>query len=130
MSAPDPVVEAARAARPYLADLLGEDAHAFDDELAALLNEPVPSPEDIEALVVRRPEIHAWIAALVGDPELRPPDVCDRGPGELPGLGEPVAAPRYACQHGDFVWYRRTIGAEPPPCPTHGPCVRLEPLVF
>jgi hypothetical protein len=42
------------------------------------------------------------------------------------GHGDPDYRPRrYACPHGDYVWYRRTVSQEPPLCRTHA--VVLDP---
>ncbi|WP_207161540.1 hypothetical protein, partial [Trichormus variabilis] len=38
----------------------------------------------------------------------------------LPGQGQALSAQKYICPQGDYVWYRRVVGATIPTCPTHG----------
>lgn len=131
--ADDTILEAVRAIRPYLPELLADAGSAaeLDRALADLLAgwEANPRAED-DALerLSGPPEVAEWAAAFLEAGV--PPDVRvfvehgERYSG-LPGHGEAPPVPtRYACPEGDYVRWRR--GAElVPDCPTHG--VPLEP---
>jgi hypothetical protein len=121
------LLEAARAIRPYLDELVGGEAKRFDEEIAALLD-AASTGEDVtgslRSLLGSHEATDDWVAEVVEDPLHRPPDyqpVGTRGFDLLPGLVGPVAAGKYACPHGDFIWYRPSVGVRVPPCPSHGP---------
>jgi hypothetical protein len=37
----------------------------------------------------------------------------------LPGKPTPIAADRFVCPKGDYVWYRPSVGVPVPLCPNH-----------
>jgi hypothetical protein len=39
----------------------------------------------------------------------------------------PVGAVRYACPHGDYVWYRPDVATPVPDCPTHRVALTRDP---
>lgn len=113
------VREAAGAIRPYLPRLLGAAASDVDVRLGTLL--AAPNTDDaLYDLLAAHPATAAWTATFLETG--LPPEFTerDRGYSPPPGRGERVAARRYACPEGDFVWYQRSVIAEPPACPTHG----------
>ncbi len=124
----EPLLELARAIRPYLPDLVGDQAAAMDRDLARLLEEAggsTAAPAGILDRLGAHTATRKWGAKFLETG--LPPDVASlfearRGDSyeELPGLGGVVRAPKYACPQGDFVWYRRSQGQVPPRCPTHG----------
>ncbi len=123
----DAILEAMRAIRAYLPDLVGiAEVGGIDRELADLLARASDDPAvaDRGLRVLERHEATAeWVATFLDGGY--PPDLQalieqrERYSG-LPGHGDPPpVARRYACPKGDFVRWRR--GAAPlPPCPTHG----------
>jgi hypothetical protein len=130
----DGMYEAARAIRPYLTELIGDRAPRFDDEVAALLA-AVAQGDDVTdplRLLLRSDEAtEEWLDEVLADPLRRPPDhqpVVTRNYDSLIGLGAPVDAGKYACPHGDYVWYRPYVGVAIPPCATHGLTLQPVPL--
>jgi hypothetical protein len=123
----DGVLEAARAIRPYLDELLGDDAAPFDDQVAALLaaahtGADVTGP--LQILLGSREATVEWVEEVLDDPQCRPPDFqpTDTRSYESPtGLVGLVIAGKYACPYGDFVWYRPAVDVPVLPCRTHGP---------
>jgi hypothetical protein len=139
----DAIFEAARAIRPYLAEMLGPKAGQVDGELARLLASCSPAGQDdalreqLEALLNRHEETNAFLEAVVDDaPNYRPPQVV---PGNLrgvaagsvlPGRAAPAPVDRYRCpsESADYVWYRSDVGVPIPLCPTHKVAlIRSEP---
>lgn len=118
------VLDAARAIRPYLTELRPLDAGAVDATLASMLAEE----NAVAILDLLRGESATWQWFLDFAKTGLPPDIAatlERGGYEpAPGHGEPVDLPRFDCPLGDYTWYRRAIGQQPPNCPTHG--VQLE----
>jgi hypothetical protein len=129
------IVEAARAIRPYLRELVGPAAGELDGKVARLLNDgpegavdPVALWELLDATAATR----AFVGAVLDDaPHYRPPaaqfdirrSVYQKPPGEM----NPVLyLAKYVCPHGDCAWYQLSSAASPPPCPTHGPGLRRE----
>lgn len=121
------VLEAARAIRPYLRDLLGpEEAAAADRELARILADGLSDPEtaiQAEAVMDRHEDTAWFLRRVVGDsPAYRPPwqqPAITRGitsPAGDPGF---INADRYTCPYGDYVWYRPAVGTPTPNCPDH-----------
>ena len=116
------VLEAARAVRPYLASLMPGSYAAVDERLATLLKRGAAG-EDVrnEVLTLMRgsPACRQWWIEFARGGV--PGDVSSAGRryGELAGSGEPVEMPRFACPHGDYVWYRRAVRQLPPRCPSH-----------
>jgi plasmid stabilization system protein ParE len=128
----DGVVAAARAIRPYLAELVGPTAaDSLDRRLADLLNRAPDQPETVtrlRALLEEHKDTTGWflIEALADAPQYRPPYQQPRylsrqtGGLALPaGDPAPISAARFSCRGGDYVWYRPEVGAPVPDCPTH-----------
>lgn len=122
------VLEAARAIRPYLPDLVGPASDRVDREIAILLAAEGRG-EDIanqmRALLDADEVTADFVAEVLDDaPHYRPPDRQPdtlRGVQRLPGdVGPVLHAGRFACPHGDYVWYRPAVSVSTPPCPTHG----------
>jgi hypothetical protein len=125
----DAALEIARAIRPYLGALIGPAAAGVDQRLAAMLRsarrgEPVDA--DIRSLLSEHDETADFAEEMLADaPFFRPPDLQDvtgRGGFQpVPGDITPVRhAGRFVCSEGDYVWYRPSVGAAVPTCPTHG----------
>jgi plasmid stabilization system protein ParE len=121
------VLEAARAIRPYLGDLIGPaKAEMMDRRIADQLNGPAAETGVAGRLraVLEEQEDTAWFLSrvLADAPRYRPPyqqsayqrDIAS--PAGDPGL---VEADRYACPRGDYIWYQPEVGTPIPPCPTH-----------
>jgi hypothetical protein len=126
------VLEAARAIRPFLAELVGSDADRVDRELAALLARSHDDEDgDVERLILgclmRSPATHDWAARFLTDQGRDGAGGRQRGYSPVGGDGEPVAAPRFACPEGDTVWYRHSVGQQPPICTTHGLALQPDP---
>ena len=123
----DGVLEAARAIRPYLGDLVGAAlASAIDDRIAGEFNSPSNPAETVSRLraLLEEHEDTAWfLTRVLADPALhRPPYLQQiRHRGIISPAGDPylVAADRFVCSRGDYVWYRPEIGTPVPACPTH-----------
>jgi len=121
----DDIVDVARTIRPYLSELVGAEADAYDRELADLLAEARDGRDvgdQLTAVLTRSAAVHAWAARVLENERHLPPEIqqiTERGYQPLPGLGEPVDAARYECPHGDYVWYRISVGFPVPTCPTH-----------
>jgi hypothetical protein len=121
------IAEAARAIRPYLAELLGiQRAAAVDAELAGLLAQAIAGEDVEEALLAVLKADDATIVFLervLDDPGLRPPGVIPdvaKGYSPLPTPEPPpVAADKFCCPYGDYVWYRPEVGVPVGLCPTH-----------
>jgi hypothetical protein len=121
------IIEVARTIRPYLPDLVGAEAGAYDQEIAQLLAEARTGrdvSDQLFTVLTRSPAAHAWSARVLEDeqhrpPEIAPPRVRSYNFEQLAGAGEPVDAERYACPEGDYVWYRISVAVPVPACPTH-----------
>lgn len=115
--AEDLLLEAARAVRPHLYELLPTpEAAKVDQALAEALNGPAADREQIATIVQKAAAVHAWVAEFVTEAV---DETRERYQG-LPGDPRPGAPVRYACPEGaDFVFYRRSPAIEVPPCPTH-----------
>jgi hypothetical protein len=109
------VVEAARAIRPELPEIVPDGWESVDDDLAACLAEEPTTAERVRTILSVRPETASWVVAfLTGEGGVT------RGSLSLAdGSGELVQAPRFACPNGDYVWYRRTRSRSVPLCRTH-----------
>ena len=134
----DGVVEAARAIRPYLDELVGPRAAAgLDRRLAETLLDPADTPErtaerarGLRGLLGAHPATRRFLTEVLTDPPwFRPPYQQPRyhrapdgrrttGSAGLLGDPHPTGATRYTCPRGDYVWYRPDIGTPVPDCPT------------
>jgi hypothetical protein len=124
----DLLVEAARAVRPHLGELLpAPEAAEVDRGLAEALNHPGVDRERVAVVVRGQAAVHAWVAEFVTHAVTDHDDlnVPSKSPGAeryqgLPGDPRPGAPVRYACPEGaDFVFYRRSPAIAVPQCPTH-----------
>jgi len=112
------ILDAGRAIRPFLGDLVPERWRELDAALAAALAE-APDFERVLALLTAERATAAWTVAFVA--EGAPPSAdAVRGYEPLLGVGSPIRAPRFRCRYGDYLWYRRSAGLPIPQCPTHG----------
>lgn len=123
------VLEAGRAIRPDLPGIyVSRDGwQEVDGELAAALavGDPLVAVRLVRAVLEGHPETAQWWAAFESNG--CPPGLAvTRGASSPVGAtGEVVAAPRFACPRGDYVWYRRSAARPIPVCRTHQ--VRLTP---
>ena len=120
-------IEAARAIRPFLNELLPPaEANELDGQIATLLNSGVASQDELRRVLDRREPTSDFLADVLEDaPLFRPPKFQQRllrgaGYDPLPGDPMPVHAGKYGCPRNDYVWYRPTSGTGIPLCPTHG----------
>jgi hypothetical protein len=126
-NADEGVIEAARAIRPHLNDLVGPATAEFLDRRIV---DQLTGPADrthiasrLRALLEERQHTAWFLGRVLSDrPLYRPPyhqptyhrDIVS--PAGDPGI---VVADRYACPQGDYVWYRPELGTPVPDCPTH-----------
>lgn len=127
MSSPDEdevLLDAARAVRPYLSELVGQPTAAeLDAELAALLASARGGhavADRVAEMLSRSAEVQAWAAGFLEHG--CPPEVAElreRAFQGLPGVPEAPSPDKFRCPEGDYVFYRRAVGVRVPPCPTH-----------
>jgi hypothetical protein len=123
-------LEAARAIRPYLTDLVeSPDAAAeLDQQLADELgqvSDPSASARWLRILLEQHEDTAWFLDRVLADaPDYRPPyyqpGYRTRG-GTASPLGDvmPIAAARYNCPAcGNYVWYRPDVGTPVPRCRT------------
>ncbi|TCJ36591.1 hypothetical protein [Parafrankia sp. BMG5.11] len=127
----DGVLEAARAIRPYLQRLVAPaTAASLDHEIAHQLADTPELPAAARRLrdLLDSHEDTAWFLAEVLEdaPDYRPPYQQPHylhrqtgGTASPAGDPGPIAAVRYACPRGDYVWYRPDVGTPIPVCRTH-----------
>ncbi|AKJ09335.1 hypothetical protein ABB07_04665 [Streptomyces incarnatus] len=127
---PAGILDAARAIRPCLAELLPfapESAARIDDELARLLarsTEP-DTADRVRGVLEGNPVTEVWLSQFLefGVPPdfLAPGTRGTTSPGPA-GDGETVRpGPKFVCPvGGDVVWWRRHVGQDVPRCATHG----------
>jgi hypothetical protein len=122
------IVNVARMIRPYLPALVGDEADEYDREIAGLLAR-AHNGEDVSdrllAVLTRSKATHGWAARVLESDRQLPPEISqplERGYQQLPGDDGVIDAERFECPHGDYVWYRISVGVVAPPCPTHPEC--------
>ncbi|OUC13654.1 MAG: hypothetical protein B0A82_16135 [Alkalinema sp. CACIAM 70d] len=114
---PDDVLEGARCIRPYLPDLLGAAAVECDRQLADLLAQAQQGQAvdgQILTLLKSHPKTLQWLKEFLAS------KASSKGYEPLPGSSGAIAAQKYVCPQGDYVWYQRSAGIPVPTCPTHG----------
>jgi hypothetical protein len=126
------IVEAGRAIRPYLKELIPEDAEAVDQELAKYVDEPqttgASSAKAILAILRKREPTRTWLAKMLATSESREfPTSVTRSFEPPPGRPDAVSARKYVCPQGDMVWYRMSAGSPIPKCTKHGVTLVPEP---
>jgi len=117
------LLEAARAVRSQLPELLPDSWRKFDRALARLVADPAGDPARIVALLESQPAVGTWVFEFTvrWGPALMP-EIDERGGGEQPppGAGVLLLPPRYACPvDGAYVQYV-TAGQQVKDCPDHG----------
>ena len=122
------VLEAARAIRWYLPELVGPAAEEVDRQLAEALAATAGGEDAkrrVRVVLDGHEGTRAFLSAVLDDaPEYRPPQVrsgSSRGAGysPLPGPPGPIDADKFCCPCGDYVWYRQEVGVPVPACKTH-----------
>jgi hypothetical protein len=127
MTSPTNVLQAARAIRPYLSQLLPHtDAEVADKRLELILqtstDDEARSQEILSLLSAAEPT-QEWMRLYLE--EQKPADEIlkiMRTYHPLPGKSGAIASPRYRCPVASChqTWYRREASAEIPDCPIHG----------
>lgn len=124
----DGVLEAARAIRPYLKDLVDDPAAAgiLDRRIAEQLTGPADraaAATRLRALLEGQEDTAWFLSRVLSDkPHYRPPyyqPAYQRSIVSPAGDVSQVEADRYTCPRGDYVWYRPEIGTPVPDCPDH-----------
>ncbi|MEU1824179.1 hypothetical protein ABZ502_17350 [Streptomyces abikoensis] len=118
----DELREVARAARPYLEELIGDAAPEVDGQLAKLLAEKGNVREQLGEVLWSSPALQEFTEATLRDERLRPPPVQALAQGYgTGGQGEPVEAERYVCPTPPphYVWYRISVTVPVRQCPAH-----------
>ena len=133
------VLEAARAIRPYLTDLVGQDAAGLlDRQIAGHLTGGSGRSETagrLRALLEEQEDTRWFLTEVLADvPHHRPPYQQPRYlRRQTGGIASPAGDPGpilhtgiYTCPDGDYVWYRPEVGTPIPDCPNprHGPLTR------
>lgn len=123
------IVTAAQVIRPYLPELVGPKAQELDGRVGDLLNRRSEDDvlADLRALLEADEATQDFVSEVIGDaPHYRPPavrrDIAREAVFQpLAGDVQPVAhVGRYTCPLDDFTWFRPSVGAPIPICPTHG----------
>lgn len=118
----DDIVDVAKKIRPFLPDLVGDDAPEYDRVIAGLIADSRDGRDvtaQLSEVLTRSAATHAWAARVLEDDRRLPPRVLERGFQPLPGYGEVIDAERFECPDGDYVWYRMSVGDTVPSCTTH-----------
>jgi hypothetical protein len=127
MTSPTNVLEAARAIRPYLSQLLPHaDAEVADKRLELILQtstDDAARSQEIRALLATAEPTREWLRLYLE--EQKPAEEIlkiMRTYQPLPGKSGAIASPRYRCPVASChqTWYRRDASAEIPTCPIHG----------
>jgi hypothetical protein len=118
----DDIVDVAKKIRPFLEELVEDEAPEYDRIIAGLIADSrggrdVTAP--LTEVLTGSDATHAWVARVLENGRRLPPRVLDRGFQQLPGYGEVIDAERFECPDGDYVWYRMSVGDKVPSCPTH-----------
>jgi hypothetical protein len=116
---PEDVLEAARSIRPELKRLLAAQAESVDARLAGLL-EQARRGKRVQTAILELLSAHErtrkWTTRFL---KRRHQEGGVRAYAPLPGSMRPVAAQKYVCPKGDYIWYRRSVAVPVPLCPTH-----------
>lgn len=117
------VLEAARAIRPRLASLVGEDTSGVGARLDAIMSSSDPAPkmaDDIISVIAANDRLRAEFLKLF--PEEKDIVRSAGYVGGPPGLSAPSAAAVYYCTKCDYRFPIFEVGEQVPPCPNgHGP---------
>ena len=122
------ILEAGRTIRSCLTELAElPDPAAFDAAIAAAL-----AAHDVEALrtlLWQAPSTRRWTKEFLrlGAPPELVAGPTRSGSAPPPGHGGIVAAPRFRCPQGDYVWFRRSAGVPVATCPSHHVRLVLDP---
>ena len=130
MAFDDGMLAAARAIRPYLAEMAGPNSVLLDQQIADLLNDspgPAATADQLRELLEADEDTRWFLAEVLRDaPHYRPPYHQPRYLRQSGGTGLPAGDPGpvlhggvYRCPQGDYDWYRPDIGTPVPDCPTH-----------
>jgi len=115
MSQPENVmIQAARAIRPRLPELIPDDAPRFDQLLIALLAKNDAGQDvvtDVQDLLWTRDATRVWLIEFVS--ERQAPHV-ERGFQTLPGRTEVGTKASHRCQNCGFEWAPQQVGEQPP----------------
>jgi hypothetical protein len=117
---------AARAVRPYLADLVPDHAATVDRELGAALLSSDPEEarlDRIYSVFKAHESLNDWIGQFLAQGSL-PPEVAEivtrAGYKPLAGDNQPYSGVLFVCPNGDYEFRVLRRGQAIKPCPTCG----------
>jgi hypothetical protein len=115
----DRVLAGARAIRPELHHLLGDDASEVDLRLEELLNQADNDATvhvEITKLLSERPPTRQWMRTYLASGVSA---AVERGYEPLLGTRGPQKAIKYICPRGDSPYFISRVGDTVPDCPVH-----------
>jgi hypothetical protein len=118
MYQPADILEAAKTIRPFLPELLEQNATEMDRQLALLIarcQADERQENQIAELLASQDATREWMAAFLDADSLRE---ATRGFNPLPGFAA-LGASKYVCPEGDYIWHHLDISDPIPLCPTH-----------
>jgi hypothetical protein len=122
MSQPeDVIVQAARAIRPFLPELIPDDAARFDQLLLVLLTKNDAGQDivtDVQDLLATKDATRDWLIEFVSEQQAPP---VQRGFHALLGQTEVGTKASHRCQNCGYEWAPQQVGELPPGnCPNCG----------
>lgn len=112
------LLEAAKSIRPFLPQLLNEQAQEVDQQLADLILRCQAGElleNQITSLLASHDATRQWMREFLdSDAAL----TRSKGFNPLPGIPN-IDAPRYVCPEGDYIWHHIDSSDPIPICPTH-----------
>lgn len=129
MSNPTELIEAVRALKPNLSNLIGDQAKVVGpqlDELLAQAEQGQPVDNHIRNLIRPHPAVHAWVVeylkfqASAADVEPTRGGLYPPAPSaQLPGFVGEILAGKYVCPQCGSPYFLRDEGGEVRDCPIH-----------
>ena len=112
------LLEAAKTIRPFLPQLLDDQAQEMDQQLADLIircQAGEPLENQITSLLAGHNSTRKWMREYL---DTDASQTRSRGYNPLPGIPK-IDAPRYVCPEGDYIWHHIDSSDPIPECPTH-----------
>jgi hypothetical protein len=117
------ILDGARAIRPHLETLIGEEANRVDCELSELLAEAQVGQRvttHVLHVLARHEVTRKWLADYVKEKKDQQDEANRLKSFDLlVGNHTPLPLPLFRCPQGDYDWPRPAVGIPVPECPNH-----------